>query len=319
MGSLHLRLYMLLAVFFGIVFMLVTAAGEAAGINNVSFYFSIALFFTFIQYMLGPKMIEWSMGVKYIDRAGNPALFRMVEELATKANIPMPRVGISSMGIPNAFAFGRSARDGRVCVTEGILNLLDEKELRAVLGHEVSHLKNRDVLFVTLLSVVPLVLYYIARHLMFYGDRRSRDRGGNTALIGLAALILYFITNLLVLYASRIREYFADKGSIALGNSPHALASALYKLVYGAARLPKETLYEAQGLKAFFLNDPSRAVKEINDLSQIDMDKSGTLDARELQALRNAPVKVSFGDRLMEILSTHPNMLSRIKALSEQK
>lgn len=319
MGNLQLKLYMLLGIFFAIIFGLISAAGYAMGVENVYFYFFIALFFTFIQYMIGPKMIEWSMRVKYIDRAGNPQLYRMVEELSTKAGIPMPRIGISNIGIPNAFAFGRSMGDGRVCVTEGILNLLDEKELRAVLGHEISHIKNRDVLFVTLLSVVPLVLYYVARTLMFGGSRRRDKDSGGTALIGFGVLILYFITNLLVLYASRIREYFADKGSVELGNPPQYLASALYKLVCGAARLPKETVHEAEGVKAFFLNDPSRSLKEIQSLSELDMDKSGTIDANELQALKSKSVKVSFADRLMETFSTHPNMLTRIKALSEYR
>lgn len=323
MGSLHVRLYLLLGVFFAIVFGLVTAAGTAMGIDSMSVYFFMALFFTFMQYMIGPKIIEWSMGVKYVQRSDNPRLFQMIEDLAAKAGIPMPRVGVSQMGIPNAFAFGRSMRDGRVCVTSGIMDMLEDHELRAVLGHEISHLKNRDVLFVTLLSVVPTVLYYVARHLMFYGGdsgrRRDRGGGGNAALIGLAALLLYFVTNLLVLYASRIREYFADKGSVELGNSPQNLASALFKLVYGCARLPKGSLQQAEGMKAFFINDPSRSLKEIHDLSEIDRDGSGSIDMAELQALKSKTVKLSFSERLMETFSTHPNMVTRIKALSEHR
>ena len=127
----------------------------------------------------------------------------------------------------------------------------------------------------------------------------------------------YFITNLLVLYASRIREYFADRGSVQLGNRPEALATALYKLVYGSARLNKETLKEAEGLKAFFVNDPSRAIDEIRELSDLDADKSGTIDPDELALLRSKKIHLTFGDRLMEALSTHPNMLKRIRHLSE--
>ncbi len=136
-------------------------------------------------------------------------------------------------------------------------------------------------------------------------------------MIGLAAFVFYFITNLLVLYASRIREYFADQGSIALGNRPSALASSLYKLVYGSARMNPEALKESEGLKAFFMNDPSQARKEIRDLAQLDMDKSGTIDPSEIDLLRNRNVRLSAGDKLMELLSTHPNMLKRIKRLSE--
>jgi heat shock protein HtpX len=163
-----------------------------------------------------------------------------------------------------------------------------------------------------------MIMYRIAWQFLFYGRRRD-ERGGNTALVGLVAFLFYFITNLLVLYASRIREYFADKGSVLLGNQPSSLASSLYKLVYGSARMDKESLKEVEGLKAFFVNDPSAALNEIRELRQIDLDKSGTLDASELELLRNKKINLSFGDRLLETLSTHPNMLKRIRRLSEYK
>lgn len=226
----------------------------------------------------------------------------------------MPKICISPIPIPNAFAFGRGRGDGRVCVTEGILRLLNEDELKAVLGHELAHIKNRDVLTITLLSVIPILLYRLAWHFMFTGGRR--DRNNNAAMVGLIAFLFYFITNLLVLYASRIREYFADRGSILMGNRPEALASALYKLVYGSARMDRAALKEAEGLKAFFVNDPSRAYYEIRELSQLDMDRSGTIDRSELALLEQRPIHLGFGDRLLEFLSTHPNMLKRIKHLS---
>jgi len=268
--------------------------------------------------MLGPKIVEWTMRVKYIGRHDNPRLFQMVESLSNRANIPMPRIGIAQIQIPNAFAFGRGIKDGRICVTQGILALLGDDELKAVLGHEISHLKNRDVLTITLLSVIPMIMYRIAWQFLFFGRRRD-SRGGNTVLIGLVAFVFYFITNLLVLYASRIREYFADRGSVSLGNKPSALASSLYKLVYGSARINPESLKESEGLKAFFVNDPSAARKEIKELSQLDLDKSGTIDQSELELLQNTSVKLNFGDKMMEVLSTHPNMLKRIKKLSEYR
>jgi heat shock protein HtpX len=258
------------------------------------------------------------MRVRYIKRQEHPRLFQMVESLARNAGIPMPRIGIAQIALPNAFAFGRTLRDGRVCVTEGILKLLDEEELKAVLGHELSHLKNRDVLTITLLSVIPMIMYRIAWQFLFYGRRRD-ERGGNTALVGLAAFLFYFITNLLVLYASRIREYFADRGSVLLGNRPSALASSLYKLVYSSARIDKESLKQVEGLKAFFVNDPSQALNEIRELKQLDLDNSGSIDPQELELLRSKKINLNFGDRLLELLSTHPNMLKRIKQLSEYK
>ena len=315
MFMLKLRMYLLLAALFGILYAIATVIGVSMGVTNFYFYLGLSLVMMFIQYMIGPKIVEWSMHVKYVTPAENPQLHRMVEELANRAGIPKPRVGIAQISIPNAFAFGRSVSDGRVCVTEGIMRLLDEEELRAVLGHELTHLKNRDMITIMLLSVIPMVLYQIAWNTLFYG-RRDRDRGGNAALIGIAAFFFYFITNLLVLYASRIREYFADRGSVTLGNKPSALASALYKLVYGSARMDKDSLKETEGLKAFFVNDPSQASHEIRDLMQLDLDKSGTIDAAELQVLQNKQVKLRTGDKLMELLSTHPNMLKRIKQLS---
>jgi heat shock protein HtpX len=310
-------MWLLVSVLFGLIYAILVVLGtQFLHISGFYFYLFLSLAIMFIQYMLGPKIVEWTMRVKYIKREDSPRLFQMVESLSKRANIPMPKVGIAQIEIPNAFAFGRSIRDGRVCVTQGILNLLGDDELRAVLGHELSHLKNRDVLTITILSVIPMIMYRIAWQFLFFGRRRD-SRNGNTVLIGLTAFLFYFVTNLLVLYASRIREYFADRGSIALGNKPAALASSLYKLVYGSARMRPEALKESEGLKAFFVNDPSQARKEIRELSQLDLDKSGTIDQSELMLLQNKSIRLGFGDRMLEILSTHPNMLKRIKRLSE--
>lgn len=312
---LKLRMYIVMTLMFAIVYGIMVLAVNflgISGLNNLYFFAALASVMMFIQYMIGPKMVEWSMHVQYVDEQQAPALHRMVAELASYAGIPKPRVGIARINIPNAFAFGRGAKDGRVCVTEGILNLLDEKELRAVLAHEVSHLKNKDVAVITLISVIPMICWYLAWNFMFSG---GRDRGNNI-LIGIGAFILYFLTNLLVLYVSRIREYYADETAVKLGSAPHHLASALYKLVYGSARIHKDTLKQVEGMKAFFASDPSRAFSEIRELSQIDLDRSGTIDSSELMALRTRPVAVGFSDRLMEMFSTHPNMLKRIQRLS---
>lgn len=317
MFILRLKMMLLLTVLFGIIYMVTSIVSLSLGIANFYFYLLLSFFFMFIQYMLGPKIVEWSMRVKYVSETQEPNLHKIIADLSRKAKIPKPRIGIAQVAIPNAFAFGRGLKDGRVCVTQGILKLLSEGELKAVLGHEISHLKNRDVLTITLLSVVPILLYRLAWHFLFFGGygRRGRQQQ-NTVLIGLAAFIFYFITNLLVLYASRIREYFADRGSVLLGNKPNELASALYKLVYGSARMNKESLKEVEGLKAFFVNDPSRALNEIKELSQLDLDRSGAIDTQELQALQNKRIDLKLGDRLMELLSTHPNMLKRVKHLS---
>lgn len=311
---LRIRLYLLLSLMFAIAYSVIVVAASAIGISGFMFYAILAVGLLLVQYFVGPKLVEMSMRVKYVSEEEYPKLHQMVTELAQLAGIPKPKVGISEIPIPNAFAFGRWSKDGRVCITKQIVNLLNKEELRAVLGHEISHLKHKDVATITMLSVIPLVLWYISWNLMF---SRRRDREGNLAYLGLIALILYFVTNLLVLYGSRIREYYADLGSVRLKNAPHQLASALYKLVYGSARAPKESLKQIEGYKAFFANDPSQAVREIRELKQLDLDMSGTIDQDELEAMRLKEPRVNLPDKLMEILSTHPNMVKRIKHLSE--
>ena len=317
MWAFQMRMWLLLGALFAIIYAMIVMIGTAMGLGIFYSYLVISFVMMFIQFMIGPKIVEWTMRVRYIKRDEDPALFGMIEDQARRADMPMPRVCVAQIGIPNAFAFGRGIRDGRVCVTEGIRRLLSQDELKAVIGHEITHLKNRDVITITLLSVIPMIMYRVAWHFLFYGGGRRREHsGGNTAFIGLAAFLFYFVTNLLVLYASRIREYFADEGSVRLGNRPEALATALYKLVYGAARMDKASLKETEGIKAFFINDPSKALSEIRELSQLDMDRSGTIDPEELARLRSKQVRLEFGDKLLEFLSTHPNMLKRIQHLS---
>jgi heat shock protein HtpX len=311
---LKLRLWLLMTVLFGIVYALVAAVSFFFGISNFIFYGAIAIGFTLLQYMIGPSIVGWSMGVKYVTEKEEPELHDMVSSLAKKAGIPKPKVGIAQTHLPNAFAFGRWLSDGRVCVTKGILDLLNKKELEAVLGHEMSHLKHRDVAVITLISVIPMICWFLARGALFSGDRK----GGAMAIGGLA-FVLYFITNLLVLYGSRIREYYADAGSVALGNEPHYMASALYKLVHGSAKADPRALKQVEGMKAFFANDVSRAHDEIREIAHLDLDKSGHIDEHELAQMRGMHIKLGFFSKAMEIMSTHPNMLKRIKALSELK
>ena len=316
--GLQTRMFLLVAVMFGILYGVITGIGTWVGAGSAVWYIILAFVFLVIQYLIGPSIVAWTMRIKWVSEEEAPELHRMVAELAETAHLPKPKVGISQLAIPNAFAFGRTQRDGRVCVTKGIMNLLNKDELKAVLGHELSHIKHRDMAIITLLSAIPLILYWLAWSMMWGGALGGRRQGGGyAALIGFGAFLLYFITNLLVLYGSRIREYYADLGSVRLGNMPHHLASALYKLVYGNARFKdKEELKRVEGVKAFFLNDPSRAWYEIKELSQIDQDMSGSIDYDELMALRQKKVQLGTADKLMELFTTHPNMLKRIKHLS---
>ena len=315
---LQTRMFLLMALLFGILYGVITGIGTWMGAGSASLYIILAFVFLGIQYLIGPAIVGRTMRVKWVSEKEAPQLHQMVAELAERAHLPKPKVGISQLSIPNAFAFGRTQRDGRVCVTQGIMNLLTRDELKAVLGHEMSHIKHRDMAIITLLSAIPLIMYWIAWGMMFRGAFGGRREGGGyAALIGVGAFILYFITNLLVLYGSRIREYYADKGSIELGSKPHHLATALYKLAYGNARFKgREELKQVEGVKAFFVNDPSRAWYEVKELAQIDRDMNGTIDSDELMELRGKTVRLSTTDKMMELFTTHPNMLKRIKHLS---
>lgn len=317
---LQLRLYLLIGLMFAILYGIIVGIGYLLGYSGFTFYIliiGIAVLLIFIQFMIGPKTVEWSMRIRYVKENEYSKLHQMVGELADKAGLPKkPRVGISKLQIPNAFAFGRTKRDARVCVTEGILSLLDDEELKAVIGHEISHIKHKDIAVITMLSVIPMVCYILYISFLFGGMFGRRRDSGAMIAIGLLALVIYFISSLLVMYGSRIREYYADLGSAKLGNKPHHLATALYKLSLSSAKASKRTIKQAEGMKAFFLNDPSKAMYEVRELKEIDIDMSGTIDQNELMILSTKKVKLGKADRMMEILSTHPNMVNRIKHLA---
>lgn len=316
--GLQTKMWLLVALLFAILYGVVAGVGTYLGAGGAITYIVLALLFLGFQYLIGPSLVQLMMKVKWVSENEEPELHRMVAELAERAGIPKPKIGISKLSVPNAFAFGRSRRDGRVCITEGIRRLLSRDELKAVIGHEIAHIKNRDMLFITILSAIPLILYWIAWRMMWGGMLGERREGaGYAALVGMGALLLYFLTNLLVLYGSRIREYSADLGSVRLGNPPHQLATALYKLVYGNANpRAREELKRVEGVKAFFLNDPSRAQTELTELAQVDKDMSGTIDIDELMELRHKTVKLGKADKMMELFTTHPNMVKRIKHLA---
>jgi heat shock protein HtpX len=155
-------MFLLVAVLFGILYGVITGIDTWTGAGNAVFYIVLAFAFLGFQYLLDPIIVARTMKVKWVSEKEEPELHRMVAELANGAHLRKPKVGISQLAIPNAFAFGRTQRNGHICVTRGILNLLSKDELRAVLGHEISHIKHRDMAFITLLSAIPLIMYWIA-------------------------------------------------------------------------------------------------------------------------------------------------------------
>ena len=311
--KLKLRMWITSILMFTIVYFLVMLAGSYLGVGSYMVWMGASLIIVFLQYWFGPSLVKRSMNVRPLSEAEAPQIHKMVAELAQEAGIPKPEVGLSEVDIPNAFAYGRSKRSGHIAITRPILGLLDQDELRAVIGHEMGHIKHNDMIVTTVVSVIPMICYYIALSFMFSGNR---DNGG-TVIIGILGYVFYLIGQLLVLFISRTREYYADEASVEFGNRPAALVSALYKLSYGAAKANKETIADLNTNRAFFVNDINNAKNDIVDFRQIDFDGDGRISDEELKRLVNSDVKISKKNGIMELLSTHPDSLKRVKRLGE--
>jgi heat shock protein HtpX len=241
----RVRTWVLIAALGGLF---VLIGGMIGGSNGAVVALAIALIFNFSMYWFSDKIAIATTRSKPVTESDYPELYRIVRQLTQAKNMPMPRIYVSEMLQPNAFATGRNANHAAVAVTKGILQVLDERELRGVLAHELSHVANHDILIGSVAAAIAMSITFLARFAFFFGG--SRDERNNP--LGPFALIIAWVlapiaAALIQMAVSRSREYQADESGAYLSHDPEALASALRKIDAVARRVPvPQTVAPAQ-------------------------------------------------------------------------
>jgi len=274
--------------------------------------------FSVVQWLISPYIIDALYHVRAMSATEQPQLHEAIDDLSKKSNMSKPRLMLAQIPIPNAFAYGSPIAGTRIAVTDGLLKTLDQGEVEAVVGHELGHLRHRDVQVMMFVSLLPAVAYYIGYSLMLSGMFGGNQKNqGSGAMLGIVFMAFSWIMNLFILYFSRLREYYADRHSASIvDGGSQKLSTGLAKIVSATKNMGRmgRTRQQTKNLNAFkalFITDPDRANVDSAELSTMSVAGSQKLVQEILSK------KLTTADRILEIFSTHPNIVKRLKALQE--
>src|SRR5215212_1889212 len=243
----------------GLLYVALVGVLFAAGASGVMIAV-IAGALIFGQFFLSDKLGLAAMGAKEVTPEQAPGLHAMIERLCIQADLPKPKIAVADTQMPNAFAMGRSPKSATVCTTTGLMNMLEPHELEAVMAHELTHVKNRDVLIMTIASFFAALASMIVQFGFFFGGGSMDDGDDDNpswAIVLLVSFVVYILSFFLMLALSRYREFSADRGAALITGRPSALSSALLKITSGMERIPSQDLRSAEGMSAFFIISPS--------------------------------------------------------------
>jgi heat shock protein HtpX len=215
-----------------------------------------------LQLTTSDKLALHAMGAREVTPQEAPELHAMIERLCIQADLPKPKIAVAQTNMPNAFALGRSQKSATVCATTGIMNMLSPAELEGVMAHELAHVKNRDVMIMTIASFFASVAAMILQFGFLFGGGGQSDDDDGPGIFAIIAisLVVYVVSFFLMMALSRYREFVADRGAALVTGRPSALASALRKISSGMDKLPQQDLRVANELSAFFIASPKKTV-----------------------------------------------------------
>ena len=234
----------------------VVIGGMIGGSKGMALALIVALAMNFFSYWFSDKLVLKMYNAQEVDEASAPQFYRMVRELATRAQLPMPKVYLINENAPNAFATGRNPEHAAVAATTGILRVLSERELRGVMAHELAHVKHRDILISTISATMAGAISALAQFAMFFGGRDSDGRRTNPIASIAVAMLAPLAGALIQMAISRARELEADRGGAQISGDPQALASALEKIHAYAAGVPFPTAEQHPATAQMMIMNP---------------------------------------------------------------